>query len=589
VSRCVDRANSEYLHYDESVPVVNRIANYVPERLLASAGMVDTFLARAKDVDRVVALKVLFLDRVGGARAKAAAQRFLAAGRRALEFSTPGTARVLDVSDELEAAFVATEVASGVDLAGLADLAAKRGRRPGAGLDPVVAGLICAEVAETVARAHAHSPPLFHLGLCPGNVVVAPTAEVTLLDVGLSASLRQEGLLPLDKWRFVAPEVARTDAWTLSSEAAIAVDLYALGVLLHFLLTGRLPGPVASLSELSKRRGDAFPEVDGAPAHLRAAVRALTAADPRDRPDSAHTVVTWLSNGVESKADRQACIAVALRAMEGSPAGAFDVVRPALAAKQAAPAQVAPDRGSAVASARRRGTRGILPVLLTAFVVAAGGIALWTTLRSRPRPPGKVMPKSEPRTARTPSLKLGQPEIPAPAPPDGGARAALPAQPSDRVYMPGPKQKLPRVPGHLFLATNPDKADVWVDGELRGKTPVDLVIGRGGHRVVVIKPGHHLLRVVYDTTEGEYVRKDLQRVAAPTVGDAFLDVECPEANRYPVFLDDEETGLLCPVAKLPVTSGKHSVGIFVPSKRTVVAVEVVARRGGQPVRVTLKD
>jgi hypothetical protein len=275
--------------------------------------------------------------------------------------------------------------------------------------------------------------------------------------------------------------------------------------------------------------------------------------------------------------------------MENSPVGAIDAARPSLPAKQGAPVQVAPVRGSAMASARRRGPRRFLPVFLMALLAAAGGIALLTALRPQRPSPGKVVRKSEPRTARAPSLKLDQPEIPASAPADGGARGNPQAQPSDRVYLPGPKQKLPRVPGHLFLATNPDQADVWVDGELRGKTPVDLVIGRAGHRVVVIKAGHHMLRAVYDTTEGEYVRKDLQRVAAPTVGDAFLDVECPEANRYPVFLDDEETGLLCPVAKLPVTSGKHSVGIFVPSKRTVVAVEVVARRGGQPVRVTLKD
>jgi hypothetical protein len=96
-----------------------------------------------------------------------------------------------------------------------------------------------------------------------------------------------------------------------------------------------------------------------------------------------------------------------------------------------------------------------------------------------------------------------------------------------------------------------------------------------------------MLRAVYDTTEGEYVRKHLPRVAAPTVGDAFLNLECREANKYPVFLDDEETGLLCPVAKLPVISGKHSVGIFVPVKRAVVTVEVVAQPGRQPMRVVL--
>jgi hypothetical protein len=185
------------------------------------------------------------------------------------------------------------------------------------------------------------------------------------------------------------------------------------------------------------------------------------------------------------------------------------------------------------------------------------------------------------------NLQLSQVEVIAQQAQDGGVAVEPP--PADRVYMPGPKQKLPRVPEHLDLATNPDQADVWVDGVLKGKTPVDLVIGPGGHRVVAIKPGYRMLRVVYDTTGGEYVRKDLQRAVAPTIGDAFVDIDCSESNRFPVFLDDEETGLLCPAKRVPVASGRHHVGIFVPAKRTVVTVEVTAIAGPKSTRVVLKD
>jgi hypothetical protein len=48
-------------NYDGWVPAAGRIANYVPEKLLASAGLVDTFYARAKDMDRLVVLKVLLI------------------------------------------------------------------------------------------------------------------------------------------------------------------------------------------------------------------------------------------------------------------------------------------------------------------------------------------------------------------------------------------------------------------------------------------------------------------------------------------------------------------------------------------------
>jgi hypothetical protein len=107
--------------------------------------------------------------------------------------------------------------------------------------------------------------------------------------------------------------------------------------------------------------------------------------------------------------------------------------------------------------------------------------------------------------------------------------------------------------------------------------------------VVVIKPGYRMLRAVFDTTQGEFARRALQRAGFPNFGDGFLDVQCASDNKYPVVLDDEETGLLCPVSMLPVASGKHSVGIFIPGKRANLTVEVVVQSGRQPKRVTFKE
>ena len=98
-----------------------------------------------------------------------------------------------------------------------------------------------------------------------------------------------------------------------------------------------------------------------------------------------------------------------------------------------------------------------------------------------------------------------------------------------------------------------------------------------------------MLRAVFDTTRGEYARRGLQRAGFANFGDAILDVQCAGANKYPVVLDDEETGLLCPVSRLPVVSGKHHVGIFVPARKTVMAVEVTIPPGREPKRALLKE
>jgi hypothetical protein len=592
------QAGSRQLDYDGEVAAVSRIANYQPEKLLASAGFVDTFRARAKGRDGLVALKVLFLDRAGGDAGKPAAQRFLAAGRRLLESHVPGTAQVLDVSDELEAAFVASELLPGLDLSGLVALSAKR---PGRGkLDPLVAGLVCADVAETLAAAHAARSPAFHLGLCPGNVVVTPAAKALVLDFGLTAALRASGPVSLDKWLYVAPELMDADAVSLAPAAAIAADLYSLGMLLHFLLSGRAPAPLVSFSELRARRTKPLPDVAAAPKQLQAAVRALTAPDAKDRPESAQTVVAWLSSGMDSRKERGLYVASALKALGVKPVGFADLAVAADGAEAKRPAVSVPaaslppslrSAGPSVATAARaarstRWRRWLWLGLATVAIAAGTAFAVMKMRREKATAAQTVAKRAVP-AARLPSLKLSQVEVLAPVAADGGIR--VDPLPTDRVYMSGPRQKLRRVPGHLDLATDPDQADVWVDGALMGKTPVDLVLGPGGHRVVAIKPGYRMLRAVYDTTEGEYARRDLQRAVAPTTGDAFLDVDCSEPKRFPVFLDDEETGLLCPVKKMPVVSGRHTIGIFVPAKRTVVTVDVTAIAGPESTHVVLDD
>jgi hypothetical protein len=163
------------------------------------------------------------------------------------------------------------------------------------------------------------------------------------------------------------------------------------------------------------------------------------------------------------------------------------------------------------------------------------------------------------------------------------------AVPTDRTYVPAPKRKLPRVPGHLDLDTVPSGADVWVDGVLRGSTPVDLVLGEGGHRVVLLKDGFRMHKDVYSTTDGEWVRPQLQPVPTWPEGGAYVNVTCKSGNRFPIFIDDEETGRLCPAVMIPVRPGQHKVAAFVPARRTFAATEVKVPPGKKPLPVTLGD
>jgi hypothetical protein len=96
-----------------------------------------------------------------------------------------------------------------------------------------------------------------------------------------------------------------------------------------------------------------------------------------------------------------------------------------------------------------------------------------------------------------------------------------------------------------------------------------------------------MFRGSFDAREGVMIRLALEPVVAPVHGDASLNVACRTPGKYPVFIDEVETGLLCPVNRVPVPAGVHSVGVFVPAERKLVAVEISASAGLNPVEVNL--
>ena len=133
---------------------------------------------------------------------------------------------------------------------------------------------------------------------------------------------------------------------------------------------------------------------------------------------------------------------------------------------------------------------------------------------------------------------------------------------------------LPRVEGHLVVDTDPPGAMVWVDGVEKGKTFADIVLGEGGHRIVVIAPGHRMFREVVDSTAGVIIRRTLMPIEPPTKGDGLLSVECKTPGKFPILIDDEETGLLCPIKASPLSAGKHTIGIYLPASRKTTSVDV---------------
>src|SRR5438477_11878655 len=102
----------------------------------------------------------------------------------------------------------------------------------------------CVRVMAKVARAiaYAHSKGVLHRDLQPGNILLDENGEPMVSDFGLAKWLDQDSDLTrtlgtLGTPGYIAPEQAESRAGDLTSTA----DVYSLGAILFYLLTGRPP------------------------------------------------------------------------------------------------------------------------------------------------------------------------------------------------------------------------------------------------------------------------------------------------------------------------------------------------------------
>ncbi|MEU5906390.1 serine/threonine-protein kinase [Micromonospora sp. NPDC047527] len=237
---------------------------------LGSGGMSAVHRAYDEVLERDVAVKVLVVSGAHGRR------RIRAEAKAAARLSHPHVTNVYDYGesplDGVVVPFVVLELLDGHTLE----------QRLNAGPLPPRAGLrICAEVASALAAAHAQG--LVHRDIKPGNVMLTP-AGAKMLDFGIAAAIGDpevdfEGRL-LGTPAYLAPERLA------AGEVLPASDVYALGLLLHRVLTGRLPwaaeAQAGMLRASTQVEPDPLPDIHGA--EIQRLGRWCLAHDPADRP-----------------------------------------------------------------------------------------------------------------------------------------------------------------------------------------------------------------------------------------------------------------------------------------------------------------
>lgn len=253
--------------------------------LAGRGGMGEVYRADDLTLGQPVALK--FLPEALAAE-PTRLDAFLGEVRVARQVSHPNVCRVYDIGFDSGQPFLTMEFVDGEDLA---TLLRRIGRFPhDRALE--IARELCAGLAA------AHDKGVLHRDLKPANVMIDGRGKVRIADFGLAGLADAIGA---DRFHggtpaYMAPEVLD------GGESSSRSDIYALGLILYEVFTGRPAFEGATLNDIARSRRETTPRSlvtlvpDMDPAIERAILRCLE-REPESRPGSAIGVAAALPGG----------------------------------------------------------------------------------------------------------------------------------------------------------------------------------------------------------------------------------------------------------------------------------------------------
>ncbi|HSK01499.1 MAG TPA: serine/threonine-protein kinase [Kofleriaceae bacterium] len=413
---------------------------------IGRGGMGVVYEAEHLGLGKRVAVKLMLEKYTDNTEAVARFHReALAAGR----IGNPHIIEIFDIGTAPDGrSYVVMELLNGFPLSKVLEM--------GGQMPPWRAVQIMRQVLRAVGAAHAKG--IIHRDLKPDNIFIIHQGGdhdfVKLLDFGISKVVSVDEQAPITTLTttgvvmgtplYMAPEQA------LGEPIDRYADIYACGVILYEMLAGRRPfdGPTYAalvakvLTSPPQPLGELRP---GLPAALVRAVHRALEKEPRDRFDSAEQFAAALPSA-------------------GSPASLelVGTVDGGVSAAMSAPP----------APGRLRNVK----IAAVAFTLAAAATAAALVL----------LDEGPPASAQTAAAPPAAP----------GGSPAPSTSPEARKADPAPRP-LPAT-GTLDVRSIPSGAAVIIDGREQGKTPLEVTLEEGRHRVQIELPGHVALTAEAD-------------------------------------------------------------------------------------------
>jgi len=263
---------------------------YLIQSELGRGGMGIVYRAHDLLLERDVAVKVLSTGEIGS-QGRA---RLLREAQAAARLNHPNIINVYDAGDIDGKTYIVMELLDGDSLFD---------RKPES-LDETLQ--IMRQVCDALEHAHQHG--IIHRDLKPENVIVTSQGVAKLTDFGLSRSLSQRATqenIIVGTVYYLAPEQA------LRQEVDCRADLYALGVMMYEMVTGRLPftadDPLAVITQhLNATVVPPSTHNSLLPPRLDALIVRLLSKQPEGRPSTAAEVKELLDHIYDADVDGDA-------------------------------------------------------------------------------------------------------------------------------------------------------------------------------------------------------------------------------------------------------------------------------------------
>jgi eukaryotic-like serine/threonine-protein kinase len=481
------------------------VGRYRLEQKIGEGGMGTVYLANDKELDRKVAVKLLGASYVAD---KDVVERFEREARLTARLDHPNIVPVYDVGRHEGRPFIVMKKLEGQSLAGVLrekggftrDETLKLFRQLAAGVDFI------------------HAQGFIHRDIKAGNIYVGSDGQATILDFGILRTARGKEALTrtgmvMGTPHYMAPEQAQG-----SKNIDHRVDLYALAVVIFECLTGTLPFEADSELRLIQMQAhqpppDLLERAPWIPKPVAEVMKKALSKLPEERFSTATELVKALENSwaqtapqlVPNTVMRKASAvnestAPSLRAQSGEAP-----IRP-LASDSFAPGKplaevkldgIEPSTSELERAVKRSRARPLL-LLLVLGVVAAGTYAALSSNAMVAHPVADAGTKVP---IAVPAVDAGALEVVAEADggeehdPDAGVLAMvepLDGGEDDDADAGALAVKKPRRGKLTVVSTHKGEqywADVTVDGDYKGRTPVNVWLDQGSYKLKVDRPG----------------------------------------------------------------------------------------------------